>query len=261
MHSEIYGHAELYDIALGFKDVPAECDVLVELARRFGGREPLSFLELAAGPATHAREMAKRRLRSTAIDLSPGMVAYARSRAADEGLDMEVIEADMTDFTIAEPVDVATILMDSLGVLLDNDAVIRHLDCVADALKEGGVYVLEMGHPRDVFKVGKSAENDWEMERDGIRVHTTWGLDTDPFDPTTQIIENTVTFTWEREGEQGEITEILPDRSITPNEMRAVVAASGRFEVVAELGAMNLDVPFGNTKESWRYVPVLRRIN
>lgn len=60
--------------------------------------------------------------------------------------------------------------------------------------------------------------------------------------------------------ERGEITEILPDRATTPNEMRALVAASGRFEIVTELGSIDVNVPFSNAKESWRYVPVLRRL-
>jgi hypothetical protein len=98
------------------------------------------------------------------------------------------------------------------------------------------------------------------MERDGIRVHTVWGRDTDPFDPTTQVIENTVTFTWETDSDRGEITEILPDRATTPNELRALVAASGQFEIAAEFGSLDVDIPFTNARESWRYVPVLRRL-
>lgn len=60
-------------------------------------------------------------------------------------------------------------------MLLDTDAVIQHLGCVGDALSGGGLYVLEMGHPRDIFNLGTSTINDWEMERDRIKVHTVWG--------------------------------------------------------------------------------------
>ena len=259
-HSEIYGNAHLYDIAFDFRDVSAECDVLVEISERFGSRTPSSFLELAAGPAAHAREMARRGMLSTAIDLNPGMVAFARDRCADEGLEVSVLEADITAFELPERLDLAAILMDSLGVLLDNDAVIRHLHSVADALNENGIYVLEMGHPRDIFNLGTSTINDWETERDGITVHTVWGREIDPFDPTTQVTDNTVTFTWETESERGEITEILPDRATTPNELRALVAACRRFEIVAEFGSLEVGIPFTNARESWRYVPVLRRL-
>ena len=74
-------------------------------------------------------------------------------------------QGDMTKFTLAEAVDMAAILMDSTSYLLDNDAVIDHLDCMAKALMPGGLYLLEMSHPRDVFHVGKSAGTDWSATR------------------------------------------------------------------------------------------------
>jgi len=257
-HSEIYGHAQLYDLAFSFKDVVGDAEAVLAMAAAAGVDQPSSFLELAAGPARDAMEFSRRGLRATAVDNSPGMIRFARDTAAQEGLDITVVEADITDFSIDRSVDIAAIYMDSLGVILDNDGLLRHLDRVADALVAGGVYIIEHGHPRDVFKVGVSAGNDWEIERDGLLLHTRWGREEDVFDPTTQIIEHTVSFTWEHLGERHEVVEIRPDRAITPNELRALVLASGRFEIVAEYGALDPAIPFSNAKDSWRYVPVLR---
>ena len=145
-------------------------------------------------------------------------------------------------------------------MLLDNEAVPAHFDCVADALAPGGVYVLEMQHPRDAFGVGSSADSDWKMERDGATVHMTWGRPDDEFDPITQITQDTVTVAWRRNGESGEVTEVLPNRRYVVNKFRALVAASGRFEIVEELGSLDLGVPFSNAKGSWRHVPILRRL-
>lgn len=259
-HSEIYGHAELYDLAFSFKNVVSEADAVLAMAAAAGVGRPEAFLELAAGPARNAMEFSKRGLRATAIDNNPGMVRFAQETAREAGLDLTVVEADMTDFSIDLPVDIAAIFMDSIGIILDNDSLLRHLDRVSDALVPGGVYIIEHGHPRDVFKVGVSAGNDWIMERDGLTLQTRWGRPDDVFDPTTQIIENTVSFTWERDGEQHEIVEVRPDRAITPNELRALVKASSRFEIVAEYGSLEPAIPFSNAKESWRYVPVLRTI-
>lgn len=97
------------------------------------------------------------------------------------------------------------------------------------------------------------------MERDGTNVHMQWGLPTDPFDPVTQITKDTVTVAWQRGDESGKITEVLPNRRYVVNEFRALVTASGRFEIVDELGEVSLGVPFSNAKESWRYVPILQR--
>lgn len=257
-HGRVYSKAELYEIAFDFRDVPGECDVLHEFARRYSGHPAQSFVEVAAGPAAHSREMARRGLRSVAVDLSPEMVRLGRRMAREAAVDIAYIEADMTDFALTEPVDLAAMLMASEGYLLDNDAVLAHLACVADALVPGGIYVLEMGHPRDSFGVGTSADSDWVMERDGTTVHTIWGRDDDPFDPVTQITDVTVTLRWQQGEDHGEITEIAPERRFVPNELRALVTASGRFEIVAELGALDPDLPVSNEKESWRFVPILR---
>ena len=117
-----------------------------------------------------------------------------------------------------------------------------------------------MSHPRSVFGVGVSTVNDWVTERDGTKVHFTWGQDTDRFDPLTQIDEVTVTLKWESPEGSGEVIETLPDHRIAPNQFRALVAASRRFEIVAELGALNPGIPVSNEKESWRFIPILRRL-
>ena len=259
-HSKVYSKADLYEIAFDFRDVPAECDVMMELAGRFSTSLPGSFLELAAGPAAHAREMAGRGLRSVAVDVTPEMVGLGRRLAEGAFVDLDYFEADMAAFTLSEPVELAAILMDSLGVLLDNDSILAHLHCVADALVPGGIYVVEMSHPRSVFGVGVSTQNDWVTERDGTKVHFTWGQDTDRFDPLTQIDEVTVTLKWESPDGSGEIIETLSDHRIVPNQLRALVAASGRFEIVAELGALNPGIPVSNEKESWRFIPILRHL-
>ena len=119
-HSEIYGQAELYDLAFSFKDVVSEADAVLAMAAAAGVSKPEAFLELAAGPARNAMEFSTRGLRATAVDNNPGMVRFARETAAEEGLDLAVVEADMTDFSIDSPVDIAAIFMDSIGIILDN---------------------------------------------------------------------------------------------------------------------------------------------
>jgi len=258
-HGDFYERALLYDVAFGFKDVPRECDVLADLCRTVVGRPPLSFLELAAGPACHAREFARRGLRSTALDLSEAMAAYGRAEAA-EGAPFTYVVADMTDFRLTPPVDLAAILMDSTAYLLDNDQVLRHLAAVADALVDGGCYVLEMSHPRDVYRVGTSAGTSWDAAGRGYEVHVDWGAPDDVFDPTTGVTGTSVTLTWRSTdgGGEGVIRDVAPQRCFTPNEFFALVTASGRFAVATVLGAMDPAVPFDAAPRAWRMVSVRR---
>ncbi|MFC1745736.1 hypothetical protein ACFL35_17215, partial [Candidatus Riflebacteria bacterium] len=51
-----------------------------------------------------------------------------------------------------------------------------------------------------------------------------------------------------------------PERCFTTNEIKALVQASARFEIIDFYGSMKSDVPFSNEKKSWRMIPVLQKI-
>ncbi len=150
-HEQIYHLARCYDLAFGFRDVGAECDTLTALVARHAQRPLASVLELAAGPARHAREFARRGLAATALDASPAMCGYARHCAQRDAVSVTTLCADMVEFAHPQRFDLALLAMDSISYLLDNDTVLRHLRCVAAHLLPGGLYVLEASHPRDAF--------------------------------------------------------------------------------------------------------------
>lgn len=187
------------------------------------------------------------------------MCDYAAERARREGLSLLSVSADMCDFELAETFDLALLLMDSISYLLDNDAVIRHLDCVARHLREGGLYVVDMCHPRDVFGVGWSTNSQWTSESDEWRVEMRWGAAGDAFDPVTQIDEVTVSMDWSGPEGSGQLVEVAQQRRFTANEIDALVRASGHFEVVERLGSLAPVVPFGNERTARRMVMVLRK--
>ena len=262
-HHRVYDEARCYDVAFGFRDVVAECDTLTALLARHGrpGGPVTALLELAAGPARHAREFARRGAAATALDLQPTMGEYARRAAAAEGVALDFVCADMTRFAIDHRFDLAVLLVDSASYLLDNDTVLRHLDAVARHLRDGGLYVLEMSHPRDAFGVGASTETRWNSESDdGLRVEMQWGAPGDAFDPVTQIDEVTVTMAWSGPQGSGEVVERSRQRRFTANEFDALVRASGAFAIVEWLGALAPPVAFDNDAKAWRMVPVLRRL-
>ena len=260
-HHHIYDHAHCYDVAFGFRDVAAECDTLTALAARHGPPpNPVrAVLELAAGPARHAREFARRGAAATALDSAPSMCAYALACAGSDGVAIDAVCADMTNFQLGRQFDLAVLLMDSASYLLDNDAVLRHLDCVAAHLRDGGIYVMEMSHPRDAFAVGRSTNPQWTSESEGLRVDMAWGAEGDPFDPIAQIDDVTVTMAWSGPGGEGRLVERARQRRITANEFDALVRCGGQFDIVECLGSLAPPQPFSNDPAAWRMVPVLRK--
>src|SRR6201985_1364812 len=95
----IYDEPEYYEAACAYRDVPAEVDALLRWSGKHH-RAPRSVLELAAGPAEHARTLARRDLEATALDLNPAMCARARDLAAAAGVPLTVVQADMRDFSL-----------------------------------------------------------------------------------------------------------------------------------------------------------------
>lgn len=275
-HEQIYHLARCYDVAFGFRNVDAECDTLTALVARHAQRPLASVLELAAGPARHAREFARRGVSATALDASPAMCNYARHCAHRGGVTLATVCADMVDFAHPQRFDLALLAMDSISYLLDNDTVLRHLNCVAAHLLPGGLHVLEVSHPRDAFGVGTTNRSDWTSEADGLWVRMQWGAKGDAFDPVTQIDEVTVTMSWRETGApggvaggveggaapaatQGELVERARQRRFTANELDALVRASGCFDIVEWLGALAPALPFSNDAKALRMVAVLRR--
>jgi SAM-dependent methyltransferase len=258
-HCRIYHQARCYDVAFSFRDTSAECDTLAALASRHRCRPVTAVLELAAGPACHAREFARRGAVVTALDLSSAMCEYALEQAARDGVNLRAVAADMCDFELGQRFDLAVLLMDSSSYLLDNDAVLNHLGCVARHLVDGGLYVLEMTHPRAAFGVGKSANTNWTADADGLRVTTQWGAEGDAFDPIAQVDEVTVTMEWSGQEGSGRLVERARQRRFTANEVDALVRASGHFDIVEWLGSLAPAAPFDNDRAAWRMVPVLRK--
>ena len=258
-HSRIYHEARCYDVAFGFRDVAAECDMLASLAARHIGRPAVAVLELAAGPARHAREFARRGAEVATLDSAPSMRNYAVECAVREGVRLQAACGDMCNFRLEGRFDLALLLMDSASYMLDNDAFLRHLACVAEHVTGSSLYVLQMSHPRDVFGVGASTNTRWTSEADGLRVEMRWGADGDSFDPVTQVDDVTVTMNWSGSGDSGQLVERARQRRFTANEVDALVRASGHFDIIDWLGSLAPHAAFSKEPDARFMIPVLQK--
>lgn len=255
-----YSLPHIYDIAFDFRDVNGEVDFLCRVAEKQLGHPVQSAIELACGPAYHAREFVRRGIVSTGLDLSPEMVAYSRELARREQLAAEIIEGDMRSYQGEKEYDIAYILIASFAHLLTNQDILDNLNCIAELLNDNGVYVIVTAHPRDFWGVGEPyAKTHWTMERDGVVVITDWGGENDKFDPLTETDDVTVTFdvTVNSETTVYKCPERL--RRLSFQTLKSLVQQSGRFEMAQLLGDLDESVPLTNENESGRLVAVLRK--
>lgn len=182
-HDQFYSKAYFYDLAFRFKNIQMENNTLINLYQMINKKRPLSFLDIAAGPASNAIDMSKQGITSIAIDFSKKMVAYGKIKAKENQVGLTYLQADMRDFTLPKPVDLAALFMASTGYLLTNEDMIQHLMTVSNNLTENGIYVIEMVHPRDIFSVGKSTCTTWEESDGTAHVAVQWGKEDDLYDP------------------------------------------------------------------------------
>jgi len=258
--SQTYSIPELYDIAFDFRDVPAEVDFLLDTAAVHLGRPVTSALELACGPAYHTREMARRGLKSDGLDLGPEMAAYTRRLIDDEKLKAEIFEGDMRTFTSPQKYDLVYILMASYAHLHTNQGIIDNLNCTADLLTDGGIYIISTAHPRDFFQEEPNfTETSWTMSRGDITVETNWGGDHQQFDPLTEIDDVTVIF--DVTTPEGKVRHEFPEqlRRLSMNTFLALVQLNGRFEIKDLFGGLEPGLKLNNDRKCWRLVPIMKK--
>jgi SAM-dependent methyltransferase len=272
---EFYANARAYDIAFGDRDFVDECNFLEFCLREFGRLEigdwrlispnlqspisHLSFLELAAGPARHAREFARRGWRAIALDLSGDMLEYACEGARDEGVTIEAVAADMTNFVLSQPVALAANLMESLSHLTTNEQVVAHLRAVSRNLLPGGIFVIEMAHPDSIWR--ESLPNYWTSHHNGTEIDILFGAKDDPYDWITQQWTVTTRLNIREAGLPERVVESHNQhRWYQPQELRALVDLSGGFSQAWWFGNMLCPPPpLTNSDESDRMIVVLRR--
>jgi SAM-dependent methyltransferase len=270
---EFYREARSYDIAFSDRDFVDECNFLEHCLREFGDvdtahAQARAYLELACGPARHAREFARRSWRAVGLDLSPDMLEYAQEGAAGDGVRIESACADMTNFRLQEPVALASNLMESLSHLTTNEQVVAHMRAVASNLLPGGIFVIEMAHPDSLGR--ECLPNTW-MSRstdssafDGqpyTEVDVLFGSADDPYDYVTQIWTVTTCLQIREDGQPPRTIEHhYQHRWYLPQELRALVDLSGAFSQQWWFG--NMVVPplaLDNSSVSDRLLVVLRK--
>ena len=254
--SELYNNPKYYEIAFSFRDISAEVDLFEECFKRFSRIPIKSVLELGCGSCPHMEELVKRGYQYSGLDISKAMLEYSREKAKRIGAQVNLIHADMVDFSLETTVDFAYVLLDSLYVKSTSE-LIAHFNSVAQALKKGGLYFLDWcvkydqpGKPEGAFS--------WNMERDGIQVKTTvsWKVT----NRVEQTFEETITLEVVDHGERHNIVGKGIRRVIYPQEFLCFVSASEHFEFVGWWNNWDLAQPLKQANKIDRPIALVRRI-
>lgn len=256
-HQELYQRAVYYDIALE-RDVSHEAAFVQAVYQHYTGKPVQSVLDLACGPGYHARALAKQQVCAIGLDLRPEMVAYAQEKALSERLDIGWLAADMRDFTLPAPVDMAICMFDALDALICNDDLVHHLQAVARNLTAGGLYLIDLTHPREISHT-YNVPFIYEGKRDGIQVKIVWGTNTPTYDLVTNVAHTALEIHVNDHGRQFVIQDAAEERLLYPQEIILLAKLSGVFKVAGWYGNYDLNQPLDHSKASERMIAILQK--
>jgi len=121
--------------------------------------------DLACGTGETALDLAGRGIRMYGVDLSPGMCRAARRKARERKLALPVIQADMRDFHLPEPVDLILSECDAINHLPRRSDLRRVSLAVARALNPGGWFFFDVNN---LTGFEKYWQGNWWIEKPGI---------------------------------------------------------------------------------------------
>jgi len=268
-----YDLPEYYDIVFSFIDHKHNTNFVIEACAEVGMERIGSMVDLGCGPGMYCLEFARKGIRSVGLDLSRHALDYTTKKAQAEGLDCSVLRSDFRNFQLDEPVDLAICMTLTFQHNLDNADFIASLNAVAKNLKKGGIFFLEIEHPKTFFDfvfdgvdekgyriLDKSIVADpWKSVRGDTVIYANWlGA------PVLDTI-NSVCYCYTEyvvyKGDEEPKTYRSPAhyKMISLEHLMALVEISGEFELAATYGAFDINVPFADIEESHKLMVLLRK--
>jgi SAM-dependent methyltransferase len=203
------------------------------LAQETGG----PVLEIACGTGRVSIPIARLGFAVTGLDIVPGMLERARSKAA--GLPTRWVEGDARTFDLGEQFRLIFVTGNAFQAFLTRADQEALLERVRTHLHDEGQFAFETRNPRWANLETRDAEADWPTYTDssGREVRRS---KTQAYDHVAQILHWTTYRRW-REGEE-EHTKVtrIALRYTFPQELAALLYYNG-FSIIRQYGDWNLE--------------------
>ena len=169
IQQSIYDFPRYYDLVYG-SDWKAECLFLKRCFEKFATGEVVRLFEPACGTGRLLYRFGKKGYQVSGLDLNAKAVAYCNRRLEKKEIQGAALVGDMTDFELQESADAAFNTINSFRHLTTHSAAVHHLQCMARAIRKGGLYVL--GIHLTPTSVPPSEDESWIAEARDLQVNT-----------------------------------------------------------------------------------------
>jgi SAM-dependent methyltransferase len=165
-----YDFPAYYDLAVR-RETRAEADFIEAACRKYVPFQVRRLLEPGCGSGRLVVALAQRSYELTACDVNEHALAYLRRKLDRRGLTAKVFRGDMADFSTRGRVESAFCTFNTFRHLLTEGEARRHLECVARAVRPGGIYIL--GFHLLPLDVAEESEERWRAKHGSTRLHAT----------------------------------------------------------------------------------------
>jgi SAM-dependent methyltransferase len=228
----LYRDGRQYDALNSF--LVADIPFYLEEARRSGG----PVLELACGTGRLTIPIAQSGVEIVGLDLTPSMLAHARTKAEAAGLKIEFVEGDCRAFELGRKFALIFMAFNSMQHLHDYESLAALFACVRKHLAEGGRFVFDVFNPKIAILARAVGERHLEREYQDPGGKGMMAFENSMvYDDAAQVSHIQCYFV--RRGPNGEEIDVRVEelhlRSFFPQELDLLVRSQG-FEMVEKFG-------------------------
>lgn len=146
-------YARYYDLLYKEKDYERECDFLEAIFREYGESPVKSILEMGCGSGGHAFPLARRDYTLTGFDLSEVMLGLAEEKNREQGLNLELHHANLTNFEFGKTFDTVICMFAVLNYITTNHDLENVLARARRHVKERGLFIIDIWNGLAVMRI------------------------------------------------------------------------------------------------------------
>ncbi len=227
LNESIYDHPKYYDLVFG-ADCAAEVKFILACGDKYLSKPPRRLLEPACGTGRLLFALAKRGFDVAGLDLNEKAVKFCNNRFRRHGFEATAFVADMSDFRVSGKYDLGFNTINSFRHLDSESAAEAHLECMARAIRVGGLYLL--GVHLTPTEVPPSETESWAARRGHLSINTfMW---TNERDPARRVERFGIQFDIHSPSRSFRIADELVLRSYTADQMERLIKDSPDWENV-----------------------------
>ncbi|HHU62831.1 MAG TPA: class I SAM-dependent methyltransferase [Clostridiales bacterium] len=178
-----------------------------------------SILDLGCGTGNVTIPLAQKGFSLVGVDASEDMLAIAKDKAMDKGLDILFIQQKMEDLNIPMAFDCLLSTCDCLNYILDAPALAKLLKKLYNILNKGGIFIFDLNTP---YRIKNINNNTFIWDKNGI--YYVWQGN---YDGHTKVCEYYITF-FKKEGQLYQrFDEVHCQRAYELNEVLDMLVQAG----------------------------------